>query len=86
MTSFGQSQSQGITEIRVLLQFGQTIGETRFLEELLLQSGLDLSTEEGQLFLSRFVVSQLKASLLMAQEIDALKDELRTLRLAVHRP
>ena len=70
----------GFTEALVKLEFGQTIGETYFLEELQKARRLDLSRSEGQEFLERFVVGQLRANARMASEIDDLKAELAQLR------
>lgn len=75
-----QEVRKGFTELLVELEFGQTIGETRFLAELLKSRGLDLSTKEGQEFLSRFVVGQLRSNRRLARGLDELKDELQELR------
>jgi hypothetical protein len=66
---------KGFTELIVESNFGQTIGETMFLEDLLTRRGLDLSSKEGQDFLSRFVVGQLKTNIRLARAIDELKEE-----------
>jgi hypothetical protein len=78
-----EEATKGFTEAIVALCFGETIGETMFLEQLMWARRLDLSTSEGQEFLERFVVGQLKANRRMAREIDTLKDELQQLRLAL---
>lgn len=63
-----------------MLPFGETIGETQFIKQLLAGKRIDLSTSEGQEFLERFVGAQLRATRYLAEQIDGLKDEVARLR------